>query len=88
MFLFFSVSLETSPSTTVPMNTASDVPDTSVDNATESKASTSLSAEEIQDGIRDKVCPILFSQESRPLRKFKELAMRRKIKVLSECYVN
>jgi hypothetical protein len=70
------------------MDTVSNSPHDSPDDATQTKLPSALSTEEIQDHVRTKVCPILFSQEPHPLRRFKELAMRRKIKVRSECHVD
>jgi hypothetical protein len=77
-FSLFSISFQTSPCTAAPL--ATDL------NVTNAYATSADDIEDVQDDIHTKVCPILLCQEFHPLRKFKELAMRRKVKVLSECY--
>ncbi|CEG84390.1 hypothetical protein RMATCC62417_18199 [Rhizopus microsporus] len=41
-----------------------------------------------KEGTYGNACPVLFVQESHPLGKFKELAMRLKIKPIAECHVD
>ncbi|CEG80261.1 hypothetical protein RMATCC62417_14623 [Rhizopus microsporus] len=80
--LAVGISFETSPSIAATMDTVSNALDDSPDDATQTKLPSALSTEEIQDHVRTKVCPILFTQEPHPLRRFKELAMRHPLKVV------
>ncbi|CEG68763.1 hypothetical protein RMATCC62417_04960 [Rhizopus microsporus] len=41
-----------------------------------------------KEGTYDNACPVLFVQESHPLGKFLELAMRLKIKLIAECHAD
>ncbi|CAO3670390.1 unnamed protein product [Rhizopus microsporus] len=80
--LAVGISFETGSSTAATMDTVSNSSYDSPGDATQTKLPSALSTEEIQDHVRTKVCPILFSQESHPLRRFKELAMRHPLKVV------
>ncbi|CEG84365.1 hypothetical protein RMATCC62417_18179 [Rhizopus microsporus] len=67
------VSFEITLSAAAPMATVSESPN--------ARSVSADDVEEIQDHIRTKICPVLFSQELHPLRKFKGLAMKHPLKI-------